>query len=192
MSLKAIPPKVMFLLLSITVIVASYAPGVIVTEDFNSYTSKPSTSEFDNGIFHHSINQNNPPNPAWDISTYNPNGPPFADNALDLWPAQDIVTFNLTLGQYVDFASVKVINWGNLSMIIFEDVDATKHQEFITVQDQWLTYDTLALGLGHLQSITLFSYNGAFDDLQVNVVPEPITILLIGAGGLMIRRRKRI
>ena len=195
MPLKAIPSKVMLLLFSITVILVSHAPADIVIEDFNSYASKPATTEFDNGVFHHSINKlnpNDPSDPAWDISTSNPSGPSFADNALDLFPAQDIVTFNLTPSQYIDFASVKVMNWGNLSLIIFKDVDGISHTDVITVQNQWFTYDTSALGLGNLQSITLFSYNGAFDDLEVNVVPEPVSILLIGAGGLMARRRKKI
>jgi hypothetical protein len=198
MSLKAIPPKVMFLLFSITLMVASCTHGAIAIEDFNSYASKPPTTEFDNGTFHHSIAEVDPGYPAtknWDISTSNPSGPPLADNALILQHTQDIVTFNLTPGQYIDFASVKVINWGslgNLSIIIFRDVNGASHQEYITALNQWSTYDTSTLGLGNLQSITLFSYDGAFDDLQVNVVPEPISILLIGAGSLMARRRKRI
>ena len=186
----------LLLIFSLVTIISVQASALIITEDFENVTTASTTFTTD-GILQHTIYDGSmqpATNDLWDISTYNPNGPSFADNALNLWLAQDVVTFNLAPGLYVDFASVKVINWGsfgNLSMIIFKDVNGEIHQDFITVQDQWLTYDTSALGLGNLQSITLYSQEGAFDDLEVNVVPEPMTLSLLGLGSVILRRRKR-
>ena len=180
----------LLLIFSLVAIVSVQASALIITEDFNGYTSKPLTSEFDNGIFHHNIIETNPPGSNWDISTFNSSGTPFADNALNLLFVQDIVTFDLASGQHIDFASVKAINWGP-TIIIFDPVNGTDHTVSITTPSGWFTYDTSGLGLGSLQSITLYSYDGAFDDLEVNVVPEPISILLVGAGSVLVLRRRK-
>jgi hypothetical protein len=64
----------------------------------------------------------------------------------------------------------------------------------IAVGVQW-TADFDATGLTQGQSATLSIYDGRIgystaDTLTVNVVPEPLTIALLGLGGLFLRRRK--
>ncbi len=60
----------------------------------------------------------------------------------------------------------------------------------------WITADTSTspVDIGAITAITLQGFNGQFDDLMinVNVVPEPATVLLFGLGALALRCRRRL
>jgi hypothetical protein len=112
---------------------------------------------------------------------------------LWLYPAIDEVTFNLAPGQHVEWASVTLVDHdpgGSITGVEF--VGTAGSVTFPAVQvGVEETYDTTGLNLGEIQMIRLASYEGWFDDLTIDVVPEPATAMLLALTGLALPRRRR-
>lgn len=114
----------------------------------------------------------------------------------------DFITFVLAENEYVDFASVFMnsslqfspstfhvigvdINEQRLELII----DSSSGTDF----NQWVKVDSSGAPFARITEIRLSGLaKGFFDDLTVNVTPEPATWVLmgIGAGGLVLLRRR--
>ncbi len=188
----------LLLIFSLVTIVSVQASALTITEDFDSTTTASTTFTTD-GILQHTIyNGSGQPatNDLWDINLFSTTGDSFAANALVFTDAQgvvgvqDYITFILGPGEHVESFSVEYINNTMPSAIIVEDENGPDQQDFYNLRSK-TTFDTTGMGYGDIQSITLFGYDAAFDNLIVNVVPEPITLSLLGLGGVMLRRRKR-
>ena len=55
----------------------------------------------------------------------------------------------------------------------------------------WLTFDMTAGAVGTSIDVSVVSFSGFDgDSLSISVIPEPMTIGLLGLGGLFLRRRK--
>ena len=161
--------------------VSVWAVGETITEDFEGLDT--SSTEFSHGIFNHSINSSS----SWDFYIH-----AEANQHLALFDGgSDKITFSLNPGQYVEYAQIDYIDWDGDSYVEFQGTAGT-YKVFGTGGD-WDTWDSISTSgrnLGQITSITLFSNEGSFDNLSVNVVPEPTSLgfLLLGAWGL--KRRK--
>jgi hypothetical protein len=175
--------------ISAILLLTSLANATLYVENFNY--SKPDSNSFSNGIFNHSII----PVPdltysAWDISDHS--SPP-SGNALQLWPAIDEITFNLQPGQYIDYVSCDRINWAKETVMeiycedgmIRDKLYATGIWYFSETEEEALEM------IGPVTKIRLISSEGAFDNLTVNVVPEPAAILFLSLGGVILTKRKK-
>ncbi len=180
------------LLLALIVCLILTTPTMAVqhVEDFEY--PKPASNTFTNGVFQHNIVPHagmQPGSEHWDISDA---GPPPSGNALDLWPAVDEVTFNLAAGEYVDYAAVDAIDWGgNTTFEVIGTLGTYSVPFTYNGMNHWTTVDTTGQNLGEITMIKLSSYEGAFDNLTINVVPEPTTLLLLSFGGLALMRKRR-
>jgi hypothetical protein len=165
------------------------AAGIIQVEDFDL----PPNGGFNNAFFNHSVGAAPPPSPG-----YPPAGPwwMFWDNwsispqwSLILAPAMDTVTFNLAAGEYVDWAGVWIISNGCPGVM---EVIGTKGTYSAGTETwEWKWVDTTGQDLGKITQINLYGYETAFDDLKVDVAPEPATLALLALGGLAVIRRRK-
>lgn len=176
-----------FFALIICLFLSSSALAVIHVDDFEY--PKPGQDNFVNGVFQYNI----VPMPglgytAWDITDL---GPPHSGNALALWPAIAEVTFALNPGEYVDYAAIDFSDFANGTIFEVTGTLGISTVEIFWNGGVWESADTSGVNLGEITMIRLMSYEGLFDNLTINVVPEPATILLFGLGGSFLLRKRR-
>ncbi|MCK5566104.1 MAG: PEP-CTERM sorting domain-containing protein [Planctomycetes bacterium] len=179
----------LLLIFSLIVFVSVQASALIITEDFENVTTASTTFTTD-GVINHSIIEYPGLSLSWDVSTSNSSGPAFDNNALDLWAAQDIISFTLADGHYIDYASIDYMDWGSgtWAQIVGDSGNVISLPPAFGV---WRTLEASSDDIGPIHTINLASTEGAFDNLTVNiVVPEPITLSLLGLGSIILRRRK--
>ena len=181
----------LFLALIVGLILTSSVMAVQHVEDFEYAT--PGSNSFTNGIFNHNIL---PPiwgqsgDEHWEISDF---GPYPSGTALELCPAIDEITFNLGPGEYVDYAAVDCADYA--SNTTFEVIGTLGTYSVLIESDFWNDWDfvdTTGQTLGEITMIKLISDEAAFDNLTINVVPEPTTLLLLGLGTLGLTRKRRV
>jgi len=162
---------------------SSPAPAVVYVENFED-DSNPTEPGFASSIFNHNIL----PVDGWGL--LDDVGPPFPSGyALYLWPAIDEITFDLGPGEYVDYAAIDFQDWGGATT--FDVIGTLDSFSVQTSSSAWQTVDTTGQNLGQITMVRLSSYEGGFDNLTINVVPEPATILLFGLGTLAVLRKRR-
>lgn len=116
----------------------------------------------------------------------------------------DFVTFNLAEGEFVDYAEVWMLSSAAFGPSTFHVIgrDASNERLDMIVdsplspdgKNQWVFVDTSGEAFASIESIRLSgNAKGFFDDLAVNVVPEPATCIMLGVGlgGLIWVRRRR-
>jgi hypothetical protein len=173
--------KYLLCVVSVVLLITMPAYSVQYIDEFEY--AKPATTSFvAEGVFQHNIVPIPTANHVgWDIDDW----PTHDGNSLDLYPAIDEVTFLLGPGEYVEYASVDLVNGGGSNSF-----EAIGTQGSYMVQDtpflQWQTADTTGENLGQIIMVKLLAYEGAFDNLTINVVPEPFSLGLMGIGGLIL------
>jgi len=141
--------------------------------------------------------------PRWeftDVASVSPN------HSLFLYPGADYVTFrSLEVGEFVDYAEVWMT--GNLELtapltfhVLGFDTAGAPLDWMITehpTNAEWVFASTEGQGFGKITEIRLTTpKEGMFDDLAVNVIPEPatlglLTLSLLGFLPSRLRRRRR-
>ncbi|GAG80673.1 unnamed protein product [marine sediment metagenome] len=181
--LSMIKLHVLFFALITCLMLSSPAPAVVYVENFED-DSNPTEPGFASSIFNHNIL----PVDGWGL--LDDVGPPFPSGyALYLWPAIDEITFDLGPGEYVDYAAIDFQDWGGATT--FDVIGTLDSFSVQTSSSAWQTVDTTGQNLGQITMVRLSSYEGGFDNLTINVVPEPATILLFGLGTLAVLRKRR-
>ena len=177
----------LFLVSIVGLILTAPAIAVQYTEDFDYATT---SNSFTDGIFQHNIVPvSGYPDAYWDISDYEL---PPSSKALQLWPAIDEITFNLAPGEYVDYVAIDSVDQdGDTTFEVIGTLDTYSVPIISIGWNSWVSVNTTGQNLGEITMIRLSSYEGAFDNLTINVVPEPATLLLFSLGGLILRRRHR-
>jgi hypothetical protein len=172
----------------ITCILSSHASAVQYVEDFEY--EKPAQNDFTNGIFQHSIELKPPLDYLfWDITDDSVPPPPDC-NFLLLAPAIDEITFALDPGEYVDYASIEFCDYANSTIFEVTGTLGRYTSEIFWNGGTWESADTCGQPLGQITMIRLISSEGGFDNLTINVVPEPSTLLLLSLGAAFLRKRR--
>ena len=179
---------ILFFVLIISLVLSSPAGAALYVEDFEYET--PAQNDFANGVFQHSILPpagGQPGSEWWLITNDFVNPPPISGNALFLAPAIDEITFDLGVGEYVNYAAIDFVDWGGNTT--FEVIGTLDTYSVSILPGNWTSADTSGQNLGQITMVKLSSYEGAFDNLTINVVPEPATFLLFGFGAAFLRKR---
>ena len=115
----------------------------------------------------------------------------------------DFITFNLAEGEFIDHAQIwlaSTVPWGPSTFHAIGRDAANNRIDLIidsppTVSSDnlWVLVDTSSMPFDHITEIRLSGIaKGFFDDLAVNVVPEPATWLMLGIGiGCLVWTRRR-
>lgn len=164
------------------------AAAVQYVDDFEY--DKPASNSFTNGVFRHNIVPIPPAGSlVWDVTDY---GSCPTGTALNLWPAADEITFDLSPGEYVNHVGFNAADWGGDSIaVVVGDQSQQISMSLVGSNWEWFTFDADQLGIGKITLLWLVSYEGGFDNITINVVPEPSTIAFLTMGFLSIMRRRR-
>lgn len=115
-------------------------------------------------------------------------------HSLGLQPGTDSITFDLGSDELISYASVWFMNNCGVSCTTVEFIGTLGSQSFGSTIGfpEWEFVDTTGLELGHIAEIRLSSDQSIFDDISVNVVPEPGTaFLMLTCGWIFLRNPRR-
>lgn len=176
------------LLFSALVAVASSM--AMATTQFEGFEGPTKATIFENSFFNHSLDPNSSSWDPWDFNFYT------GTQSIILYPDTDVITFNTTGSEYVSQAQIYVLSAFGGAIVKFNGLDSSNN-----VIDQTFTYNqgiqdwNLAQSGSQFASITsieITGFEGVFDDLSVEVVPEPATMSLLALGALAaLRKRKK-
>ncbi len=97
-------------------------------------------------------------------------------------------------GAYASLAAVGdvVLQWDFLAAYGTYDFEISAGLVDITVDGAWIQLDFVAGAAGEIYNMNMTdeSFVGSLDSATITVVPEPMTMGLLGLGGLFLRRRK--
>lgn len=167
------------------------AKATLITEDFQ-VDGNPGVPGFD-PLFDHNVDRdefgrNEGVNSSFTTSRFVSPG-----HSLFIGSGTDYITFNLDPGEYVDYAEVWLTSFQSNPPAYFHAI-GTQGELIIEVQGTFSSplerVDTAAANLGEIVEIRLTGFEGYFDNLGINVVPEPGTVFLFMVAGLVMAARR--
>ena len=115
------------------------------------------------------------------------------DHWLSLAPGMDVVTFNLEPGQYVVWASATLLDYCGLACTSVEYLGTNGSVLFANTKiGEEQVFDTTALDLGIIHTAILRGNESFFDDLIIEVAPEPGSLVLFLVGVSACARRRPV
>lgn len=146
---------------------ASAASAALITEDF---VDNLGNDAFD-PAFNHTLT----------------NGAVLSGGEVVMVPGQDVMTFNLAPGQFVQFASVTATS-NNVDVIVEFFSDTTS----VTLMTDAFggTVDTSGTGLSQISMIRVQGFESALTEVVIDVVPEPTSVFVLGVGVLGVITRR--
>lgn len=187
--------KLHFVLLGLLAVLTLCRPAwaLVYVEDFEDDLN-PGQAGFASAIFDHDVEPMlGARDPDWGFSQLS-NNP--ANYCLYLSFMEDEIIFSLEPDQYIESASISLNGMNGPAGFIATGTEDTFVAYASVHHGGWITVDTSTspVDIGTIMAITLQGFNGQFDDLMinVNVVPEPATVLLFGLGALALRCRRRL
>lgn len=113
-------------------------------------------------------------------------------NSLGLEPGTDLITFDLARDEFISYASVSFMNncGGPCTTVEFVGTLGTQSFGSVIGHPGWQFIDTTGLDLGLITEIRLSASQSIFDDVSVNVVPEPGSAFLVLSGAWILLRKK--
>ena len=185
----------------------SSAAAYFVVEDFEAVNPAdpggPLIGGFDDTYFIHRLGLDEYGEETSFLAGFDEGSSVSPRHSLSLTPATDYITFRLGDGEYVTGAEVwmRTAVAGAPTFFHVIGVDAGGRPLEHTVRtpgddalNNWEHVSTHGVPFAEILEIRLTGYvKGQFDDLQINVVPEPATVGMLGIGffGLAWSRRWR-
>jgi hypothetical protein len=162
---------------ALVIAVCWFANGHANAETITERFGAPGAPGF-HPFFLHSLTTPPKQNDFWEFTDQQL--PPDPGNySLFLAPASDRIRFDTAPGQFVDFATITLTDYCGLGCTSVTFTGAAGAKEFKnSIVGAAQSFSTAGLNLGQIREIVLASAEGTFDNLQVNVVPEPSTVLL--------------
>ncbi len=113
-------------------------------------------------------------------------------HSLGLEPGTDSITFDLARDEFISYASVWFMNNCGGPCTTGEFVGTLGSQSFDSMvgYPEWEFVDTTGLDLGLITEIRLSASHSIFDDVSVNVVPEPGSAFFVLSGTWILLRKK--
>jgi hypothetical protein len=165
--------------------------AILVTEDFQ-VAGDPDVPGFD-PIFNHQIGLDELGRPYSPHSRLDSGRFTSPGHSLFVGSGTDYVTFNLGSGEYVDYVGVWTTCYQDSPPAYFH-VIGTEGDLLQQIPGGFMLpfvrFDTSAVNLGAITEIRLTGPEAYFDDLTINIVPEPGAICLFAMGGLLLTRRR--
>ncbi len=181
--------------------------GAVQIEDFEGGPD----GGFNNPVFDHEVlaSEVTGLGPIYEFAADDSTPP---DHSLHLFPATDYITFNLDAGAFVDYAEVWMMGTFSVpdgpgiglgepiypAMFRVLGVDGSGAQVDVTYNapvsgGDWHFYSTDGAGFAEITEIRLTGVKtGSFDDLTINITPEPATLGLLALGLVgLVRHRPR-
>lgn len=158
---------------------------------------------FNNPVFQHDIQPGDFQLPGRDLWEFVDTMSISPTHSLFMSPATDFITFVVPAGEVVDYAEVylaSVVSQSDLTRATVEFIGLDGGGSPLTISDQstldgeWTFASTAGAGFSEITEIRLTSNKeGTFDDVAINITPEPATLCLCAFGltGLLLRRRSR-
>lgn len=172
------------------ILLGTVTEAAVITEDFED-NSNPTLGGFD-PMFNHEFGADEFGRPYMGSHSFNTARLNSPGHSLFIGSGTDRITFNLGPNEYVDSVEVWMICNQTSPAAYFHAIGSQGEllqQIPANFSGPLVKFDTFSASLGAITEVRLTGPEGYFDDLKINIAPEPCTILLFVIGAVSLRRR---
>lgn len=176
--------------LTLSLLTLTLATFAVARTEFEGFEGPTKATIFENPFFNHSLNPSSITWDPWTADFFS------GSQSIILYPDTDIITFNTVGAEEVTSAQIQVLSLYGDAIVRFNGKDSNGTDVFQeTTYSQGVANWVLSSSdnrFDYLTSIEITGFEGVFDDLSVEVVPEPATVSLLALGALAaLRKRKK-